>query len=174
MSNEVNIGGDVFTVNPLAGERSFLLQPKLAPAVSEIVRLAVLFFRAVGAAGESADAENEVPAEKMAAAAETVLDEASDIIARLCAKLGPDLQPIMRELLAGATMNGKPLYGQPGAGNPIDGLMRGRTMDMWKLLAHAMTVSYPDFFGLLRAFRGAKKAAPSETPTTSSPGSAGG
>lgn len=158
-------GEDVFTVQPLLGEQSFLLQPLIAPAVADCGSLFGLFARAFsGEVGES---------EAMLVAA-GLLDEAGPVIARLAGKLPPEtLRTITRTLLAGATMNGVELY-QP-AGNPIDILLRGRTLDFWRLLIHAMRSSYPDFFGLLKGRRAPPVAgAPSATSGTSSPGSAGG
>jgi hypothetical protein len=52
---------------------------------------------------------------------------------------------ISRALLRNATMNGMPLFTEQG--NPYDALMRGRTMDTWRLLVYALRVWYPDFFG---------------------------
>ncbi len=46
MANELRIGDDVFTVNPLLGERSFLLQPLIAPVLPDCGALFGLFVRA--------------------------------------------------------------------------------------------------------------------------------
>lgn len=164
---QTTIGSSIFTVNPLAGERSFLLQPKLLPALSEIATLYALFISTVSdlmpKLGDKAD--KDIDPMELLPLAQPALESAGPVIARLCEKLGPNLKDIMRELLEGATMDGKPLYTQQG--NPIDVLMQGRTLDIWKLIVFAMGVSYPDFFGLLRGF-GKKSAGakPSETLTT--------
>jgi hypothetical protein len=148
MAETFKIGSDVFTVEPLLGEASFLLQPRILPLVSDLAALATA----------QADAADSILA---------LLDKASPIVARACAKLPPsELRDIMRTLLAGARMNGSLLYTDKG--NPIDFLMMGRTLDIWKLIIKALEVSYPDFFGLVKGLRGqAKAAASSATSTTS-------
>ena len=163
------IGNDAFTVSLLPGEESFLLQPSIAPVIVEIVQLAALFARSLGGLPDDADAAQKI------AAALPLIGEASAVVARLCAKLPREtLREMMRKLLTGATMNGTLLY-QGSQGNPIDVLMQGRSLDIWRLVIRAMEVSYPDFFGLLSGFRvAAAKASPSETSATSSPGPAGG
>jgi hypothetical protein len=76
----------------------------------------------------------------------------------------------MRTLLTGATMNGTLLY-QGAAGEPIHVLLQRRTLDTWRLLIHAVRVSYPDFFDLARALRDRPAAGGSSaTSNTSSPG----
>lgn len=182
MSNELRIGDDVFMVAPLLGERSFLLQPLIAPAMTDFGALFGLFAKAYADfAGDEepkvasgGDEEPKLELGEMIDDVMSALEQAGPIVARLCAKLPPDhLKAIVRELLAGATMNGKPLYSQQG--NPIDVLLQGRTVDFWRLLVHALRVSYPDFFGLLRGLRGSSRGADrSAKSTTSDPGSAGG
>jgi hypothetical protein len=155
MADPFKIGKDTFTVSPLLGEESFVFQPRILPLVAEVAALAT-------AQAESGDS------------LQALLDKAAPVIARACAKLPPaELRDIMRTLLRGATMNGQRLYLDDGSA-PINVLMQGRTLDIWRLLLKALEVSYPDFFDLVRGLRGKSKAeAPSETLVTSSLGSAG-
>jgi hypothetical protein len=177
LDTSLKIGNDVFTVSPLAGESSFLLQPKILPLLPDVGALVSLFATAMAAAPSAPDDATEeakaLASGAQVAAATGFLAEAAVVVARLCAKMpSADLKEVMRTLLEGATMNGTLLY--TGQGNPINVLMQGRTIDIWRLLAHALKVSYPDFFGLLGAFRGrVGKAGASATSSTSSPGPAG-
>lgn len=155
MSEPFKIGTDVFTVQPLLGEASFLLQPRLAPLLAELAALATA----------QADSGDSILA---------LLERAAPIISRACEKLpAEELRTIMRTLLAGATMNGQPLYTQNG--NPIDVLMMGKTIAIWRLILKALEVSYPDFFDLVRGLRAkaVAKVVASATSTTSHPGLAG-
>lgn len=155
------LGTNMFSVAPLLGEESFLLQPRILPLVAELSAL-------VGAQAESG--------ESMTA----LIEKVAPIVTRACAKLPPDeLKFIMRSLLKNATMDGQQLYRENPDGTTvalINVLMQGRTLDIWKLLAKALEVSYPDFFALARGFqaRAAAKADPSGGSTTSDHGPAGG
>lgn len=177
---EITLGTDLFTVNPLPGEESFVFQPRILPLVAELVALVGVTSGDAPPAPEEPvvppedSAEPPTPATKPARKLGDILAEAAPIVQRACAKMPPEeLRVVLRTLLRGATMNGKPLYTEQG--NPINVLMRGRTIDLWKLVMFALQVSYPDFFGL---FRGLQKkfaaAAGSETSATSSPGPSGG
>lgn len=181
VDNTLRIGNDVFTVSPLLAEASFLLQPKIVPILPDVGELYGIFTQAAAAvlselkappAAAGAPQESEAPApsagdgvspEQLAAASQLATEymaRASAAVARLCAKLPPDeLRYIMRTLLQGATMNGALLYTPQG--NGIDVLLRGRTLDVWRLLIHAVKVSYPDFFGLADALRARVAAAKS-------------
>lgn len=169
---QTKIGDRTFVVNPLSGERTFLLQPKLAPALSEIAALYALFVQTVAGIMPKlgADADRDVDPLMLLPHALPALETAGPVIGRLAEKLGPNLRDIMRELLEGATCNGTLLYSAQG--NPIDVLMQGRTIELWRLLIFAMEVSYPDFFGLFRGLRGttSQKAESSAPSTTSPPG----
>jgi hypothetical protein len=174
MDRTLRIGDDVFSVSPLTGERSFLLQPLIAPAMADFGALFALFVRAFASGDEEPKiAADEEPKANAVVEALDALEQAGPVIARLCSKLPPEqLRTIIRELLAGATMNGKPLYSVQG--NPIDVLLQGRTMDFWRLLIHAMRVTYPDFFSLLRGLGVSSRGAANSTPSsTSNPGSVG-
>lgn len=150
---EREIGGAVFTVSPLPAMRSFLLQPRIAPVLAEAG--AIL---AEVAAGDADVLDLDV------------LELAPRILPRvgqIFAKLPPEeLRAITRELLEGATMDGVLLF--TGAGDPFDVKLRGRTLDVWRLLWFALEVNYPDFFGALAASRsaGAVKAGPSAASNT--------
>lgn len=178
---DLTLGTDAFTVNPLAGEESFVFQPRILPLVAELVAL-----MGISSSGDDAPAPEEPavpsddPVEPPPAAAKPsrslgdILAEAAPIVSRACARMPPEeLRTVLRTLLKGATMNGQQLYTEKG--NPINVLMRGRVIDMWKLVMFALQVSYPDFFGLLRGLRKKPAAATdSATSATSSPGPSGG
>jgi len=157
----LKIGDDVFVVSPLLGEESFLLQPKLMPIVADCITAFVAMQENVAEGGLDYAA---------------LAGKLSPLVQSIAAKLPmEDLRFIMRSLLRGATMNGKLLYAQDGA--PINVLLQQRSLDVWRLLFHAVKVSYPDFFqAARRVFAGvaAQAAAPSATSTTSGPGPSGG
>lgn len=165
--NAIKLGAETFTVNALLAEDSFDLQPKLLPVLPDMLELYAMFAQEFLSLAEEKGLDGDVPVEEVLDKGLALLARASPIISRLCSKLAPDeLRYIRRTLLAGATCNGKPLYGgATGQGNAIDFILQGRTLDMWRLQVFAVRVSYPDFFGLLAALR--KKPpqpdAPSET-----------
>ena len=140
----ITAGEDIFTISPLGYEETCDLQPLLAPALADFGRLYALFI------GEMARLLQQHGAEVAEADVVTMLpelggslDQASAIIAQVAAKLpATSLRTIRRTLLRGATMNSKPLYatteGQP---DMINTLMRGRTIDGWKLLLFALEVN---------------------------------
>ena len=158
----LKIGDDVFVVSPLLGEESFLLQPKLMPIVADCMTGFFAMHEKV------ADGQLDYVA---------LADKLSPLVQSIASKLPiEELRFIMRALLRGATMNGQQLY--TPAGNPIDVLLQQRSLDVWRLLFHAVKVSYPDFFqAARRVLAGAAAAQPassSATSTTSSPGPSGG
>lgn len=129
------IGGSVFTVVPLPAMQSFTLQADIFPAVTA----------AIAELGGVTDL-GEVDLVVMGRAAAAFFREMPR----------QRLDAIVRELLQGATMDGKQLF--TPAGNPFDVLMRGRALDTWQLLWLALEVSYPDFFGRLAGLAGAAVA----------------
>lgn len=141
MTNERTIGGNLFTVSPMSALRSFALQPRLAPALAEVA----------GALGSLGDGAGDLNVAVLAPA-----------VSRFFAKMPPaELLEITKQLLDGATMDGVQLFS--AAGNPIEVQLRGRTLDMWRLLWFALEVNYPDFFVELRGSVAASRAAsPSE------------
>jgi hypothetical protein len=170
------IGGSTFSVTPLPAMRSFVLQPRVAPVIAEVLAaMTKLLSVAKPPKAAAAPAAEQEEGEAPPAAAggldglldlrlEDVVglvDELVPVVARVCAKLpSAELEGIVRELLASTRMDGKPLF--TAEGNPFDVLMAGRTVDTWRLLLFAIEVNYPDFFAL----RGGK-GAPSATPSPS-------
>lgn len=176
------IGPDTFRVSPLDFEAATDLMPLIMPAAADYGRLYALFMgtaaELVGAGVDVGDLDTtsmftQIP--KLQGS----LAGASAIIASICEKLPPErLRAIRRTLLAGATMNGKPLYAQgPGGGDDmINDWLRGRTLDGWRLILLALEVNYPDFFALVRPLvAGRKDGAHSDsTATTPATGSGAG
>lgn len=135
--NDITLGSNLFCVPALPAMRAFALQPRVAPAVATLVAT-------LGEMGGTL-AEMDVAA-------------LGPAMSKFCAALpAAELEAVTRELLADATVDGVQLL-------PVfDAKMRGRTMDTWRLLWHALKVNYPDFFGLLAARRaGGEAASPSE------------
>lgn len=175
------IGGDLFEVSLLDFETTCDLQPLLAPALADFLALYAL---GIGEAARIMGTEDgasllereigEVIVEKLPEVTES-LGKVSEVVARLAQKLPPEtLRKIRRTLLQGATMNGKPLYSTAqGQGDAIGVLLRGRTMDFWRLLMFALEANYPDFFVLFRRGGGAREKASSPSGLTSSTGPAG-
>lgn len=148
MSNEIKIGGNTFTVSPLPASKSFALQARIAPAIAEV-------FGVIGKVRAGADIGS------------LDVGEMATIVDKLAGKLPPaELEALLRELLATATMDNLPLF--TSQGNPFEVRMQGRTIDTWKLLWHSIQVNYPDFFSLLDGLGAAaeKPAAPSAGSTT--------
>jgi hypothetical protein len=146
------IGGNVFTVSPLTFEASCDLQPLILPALADLARLYAVF---IGQVTEIAKESPDIGAADVISILPKMapgLAEASSIIAAVASKLPPEhLRRIRRTLLAGSTMDGKPLYPTVEGGAILaDVLLKGRTIDGWKLLLFALEESYPDFFALLR------------------------
>jgi hypothetical protein len=126
------INGNTFQVEALPAMRSFALQARIAPALGEVIGVAAGIL--TGGGIDTADVAELAP-----------------VLGRFFAKLpSAELQDVTRELLTGATMDGVPLF-TSGQGDPFDLKMRGRTLDVWKLLWFSLEVNYPDFFGLLAA-----------------------
>lgn len=161
------IGVDVFALSPMPAMRSFVLQPRVVPIATEVVTLAF------GVARELMD-DGATNLDLQALLASDVdLSKVSEAIGKVCAKLpSQELDGLTRDLLAGSTMNGTPLFAPvAGGGDPIDVLLRGRTLDIWRLLWHAVKVNYWDFFVALgasgRRQSGASPSAGSSTSPTS-------
>lgn len=165
------IGGNKFGVTPLFAVRSFTLQAKLAPALSEIAELVVPLWRGFKKGKASKAVPTDETAPKPDEAPKKLVDvldfeEVAPLIApaitHFFGKMPPDdLELVIRELLGKATMDGKPLFGHAG-GDPFDLWMQGRTLDTWKLLGFALKVNYPDFFGSLAAVASRAPAAGAE------------
>lgn len=146
MSNELRIGERLYTVQPLSAMRSFTLQPRLLPAVSEAL---ALFFGLVRDVAKSGGDEAKLDVGALLEA-DVDLDKLVQSFSRVAEKLPPaELEAITRTLLAGATCNGTLLFAAvQGEGDTFDVLMRGRMVEVWRLLWHAVRVNYPDFFAL--------------------------
>lgn len=145
--SELILGSDKFNVDPLDAWSTFELQAKIAPPVAEVM----------GVLGTELGSGNVADLDVSA------LGPAVGKFFGHFAQPG-SLRALVRELLANATMNGSPLV--TTAGDPFAVLMRGRTVDTWKLLWFAVQVNYPDFFGLLGASRGGPSSKPSPSVTS--------
>jgi len=161
MENELVLGGNVFVVNPLSALRSFALQPRIAPPLAEVFGVLASLKTTVQSAGNALEMADKVGIENLLDA-DIDIESVIPVVGRFFSKLPADeLMSLVRELLSGATMDNIPLF--TANGDPFDVKMRGRTMDTWKLMWHAIKVNFPDFFGLLGASVGAKQEeAPSE------------
>lgn len=164
--NAIKLGAQTFTVNALLAEESFDLQPKLLPVLPDMIELYAMFAKEfLSLAEEKGGLDVEVDPLEVLDKGLDLLARASPVISRLCSKLQPDeLRYIRRTLLSGATCEGRPLYGKPGEGHPIDIILQGRTLDLWRLQIFAVKTSYPDFFALVAARKKPPlQDAPSET-----------
>ncbi len=162
---ERKIGPDVFTVAALPAMRSFILQPRLAPLLGIVIEaLAGAQRRGISSLKDLVDHEDDV------------LALIGPVIGKLSSVLPPvELEAITKELLYGAAMNGRALFTPEG--NPFDVVMRGRTMDTWRLLLFALEINYPDFSGALGSIGASGQVAASSegSPNPSAPpGPAGG
>jgi len=168
----ITIGGDTFKVSLLDYETTCDLLPLLAPVVADVARLvAVVLAAAVDLKPDGVDLGNVDIAQLVAdfdvgaLAKSPALADASAIVADIAAKLPAErLRHLRRTLLQGCTMNGVPLYATaPGQPDTIGQQLRGRTMDGLRLLAFALGVNYPDFFGLFDRAKAMAQQVPSVT-----------
>ncbi len=163
------ISNKTYNVPIPSGMRSFALQQKLLPVAG---RVANVFVQLVGNVKDVADIAG--------ADVIRVLPLAMPHVGEIFSQM-PDgqLESIVRTLLGdpktgaieSATCDKLPLFS--AGSDAFDALMRGKTVDTWKLVLHALEVWYPDFFGAVRGYLGptAAKASPSPgSDTSSTPG----
>ena len=149
------IGGHAYSIQPLPAMRAFILQPKLAPILSEIGRTLA---QVAGSRGISLEMLGDTD----------VLDVLGATVTKLCEILTPkDLETITRELLTGATRDNLPLF--TGQGDPFEVLMQGHTIEIWQILGLAVEANYPDFFGVIGGFVKKLKAESHSEGSTTSP-----
>lgn len=157
------IGGNRFEVFPLDAMQSFTLQPRIAPIIAEVGALVLAALQSDAAqqlVGGGTDLKTMSIEQFLALDLDVgVLAEQLVVaVGRICQKLPPaDLKAILRELLANAKMDGQALFTQNG--DPFLQLMRGRTLDTWRLLFFSVQVNYPDVFSRRAATGGATPAA---------------
>ena len=166
MINEVKIGDNLFAVTPLTAMRSLILTPRIGPVVAEA---GALFFGLLRDLTKTKGKEEEAQLSVAALLeAEVDVDKIAASLGRIFGKLPPaELEAITRTLLAGSTIDGVQLFGAvQGDGDIFDVKMRGRTLDVWKLLWHALHVNYPDFFEIVRPFVGSGKKDVSSSSST--------
>lgn len=163
----ITIGDTTFDVPQPGAMASFALQQRILPIAG---RLVACFFRVLGIAP---DAEASQLAGMDVA---KVLPQALPYVGEVLAAMPPgELEAITRALLGKATFSkggSKQLALFGGAsGDVFDAVMRGKTIETWHLLWHALEVWYPDFFGRARAlFAGALvEASRSQASSTSAP-----
>ena len=160
MSEIRKIGEDTFAIEPLNAIPAFLLQPRIAPAFAEVIGAVA------GVITNSVDGELGV------SLAPDDLEGFAKAVSRFCQALPPkELESIVRTLLYGSRMNGILLFTDKG--DPIETMLRQKTMVIWRLLAFAIEVNYPDFFaplgGLLKKLQAVSRSETSSTSPTSGP-----
>lgn len=152
--NQILLGGQVFTVAELDPWVTFPLQQRIWPAAAEIIGAALS-----GMAGvEKPEDLLDIDLSKIDPAVFT------SAIGRICKILpATELKALTEQLLAFSTVivNGK-LVALVGETGQFSTIMKGRTIDTWKLLFHSVRINYPDFFDRLVAKEGAPK---SENPS---------
>ncbi len=165
------IGDKQFHVPPPGGMRSFGFQQRILPVAG---RVANVFLKLIGAGqGEY----SKLAGEDIMRVLPVALPEVGEVFSHMPPG---ELEVLARTLLGdpktgaapgeAATCDKMPLFGG-GVGDAFDGLMRGRTVDTWKLLWHAVEVWYPDFFAGARSFlaqageAGSGSAGSSTSPT---------
>ena len=163
----IKLGSQEFHVPPPGGGETFDFQQTIIPVATRLASALAPLIPVWMAANKEKGQERDLTFEE----ALTIIPEALPRLGEVFSHMPPgQLGTIRRILLGKATCGKVPLFGSP-AGDAFDGLLAGRTMDVWRLLVHAMEVWYPDFFGGARALlaRRAAPAKPSETSSTSSP-----
>ena len=153
------IGNDTFSISLLSFEETCDLLPLWIPAAADFGALYALFLGTMAKAAGDGEDVGGLEVMDLLRSASPALSEASAILARISEKLPPDkLRLIRKKLLTGATMNDTPLYAMgPGQPDLIGSLLRGRTLDGWRLMIFALEVNYPDFFEIVRPFVGSGK-----------------
>ena len=146
--NTITLGGNTFAVPQLPALDSFDLQTRLIPPIAEIIG-------SLGRAGAlSALMSSVLSGEKVDIGGmdlDGMIASAGPSLAAVFGKMGRgELRALLQDLLGGVTMDGKSLF---GPGLPVNLLLIGRTVDLWKLAWFAVKVNYPDFFSLLGAGR---------------------
>lgn len=164
----IKIGDDSFEVPAPTALRSFALQQRILPIVGRAVGVLAHLLHLEKDAGLDGLLEKDVTA-----VLPQFLPALGDIFSTM--PIG-ELDYITRQLLDGSTMNGVQLFGVNPAGAAFDALMRGRTLDTWRLLWYALGVWYPDFFGLAAGLRATARKASRSPASSGSPtsGPAGG
>jgi hypothetical protein len=155
---DIVLGGNRFQVPPLPALRSFRLQPRIVPVFAEVAGLLFAVLSKSGIELKDAKVEDILAVDTSALPVAEIVETTT----RVCLKLPPnELELIVRELLDGATMDGKPLFMGSAAGDPFNVFMQGRTLDTWRLLIFAVQVNFPDVFSRRGASGGATPAASS-------------
>lgn len=153
----LTLGGDKFTVNPMASAwESFTLQPLMAPVLelfNEADKIPEILASLAGTDLAELDVMQVLPAVPPVARA----------VARALGKIPPpDLAAICKALFAVVIVEPNGASKGVVLADVFAILMRGRTLDTWRLLYACVRENYPDFFALLPARGGAQKA---ESPT---------
>lgn len=162
----IKLGENVYNVPPPLGMRSFAFQQRILPVAGRVINV---FLHLVG---NGTDATGLLESDVA-----RVLPQALPFIGQIFSEMPEgELEKITRELLKDATRDKAPLFNAPLGGDPFDEWMRGKTVETWKLLWHAIQVWYPDVFTLAAAFTasGAKENRSEESTTSQTNGPAGG
>lgn len=160
----ITIGDKIFEIPSPPAMRSFALQQSILPVAG---RFAGVLAQVLGAGNMEELLKKEVV---------SVLPSVLPGLGEIFSMMPPgELERITRTLLADATCamaDGAKvrIFAPAGStgGDLFDSLLKGKTIDIWRLLLHALEVWYPDFFGRARVlFVAAKgKAKDSEASTT--------
>lgn len=151
----IKIGDYSFDVPAPPAMRTFSLQQRILPVVGRV--LGVLF--SIGGKAVDTDLTKLKGGEIMA-----LLPQAAPAIGEVFAAMPPgELEDLTRELLRDATVDGwggaSKVKLFDGPGGAFDAVMKGRSLDVWKLLWHALEVWYPDFFALAASSNGGAEKA---------------
>lgn len=175
----VKIGDRIFNVPQPYAMKSFALQQRIIPVFSRVVAVIANVVRFLPDDGGVIDVEKLLDTLDL----EKILPAAMPHIGLIFSEMPRnELQELTAELLGDATCHVQegvdvPLFGGPAGGNAFDTMMQGRTVDIWRLLLHALGVWYPDFFALAaragarRAAENGSKGSGTSTPPGPAPGS---
>lgn len=166
----ITIGNQKFNVPLPRATRTFGLQQRILPIAGDVMSALVQIVGTGGVERLKAMGQSEIL---------ELVPEIVPALGKIFSNMPEgELLRILRILLGdpkeGAlpteigTCDGMPMFSLTD-GDVFDTVLQGRTVDMWRLLVHGLTVWYPDFFGLAAAFpaAGAKKAPPSAGSSTS-------
>ena len=152
----LKLGKNTFNVPPPKALESFALQQRIGPIAVNIL---------------SALSRIDGTVSLLDMNVEKTLGPLGKVFAELPAG---ELKLLTYELLRKATFDhGLPLFDSKDidGDHAFDGLMMGRTLDIWKLLWYAFKVWYPDFLAHAATFaaKAGEPASGSKTPSTSEP-----
>lgn len=162
---QVKLGPNTFEIPSPRGMESFALVQRIMPPAGRVISMMLSLL------GE--DPTTADPATLLDADLLKLLPLALPGLGRIFSEMAPgEFEGLTRALLRETTCDGLPLFAGGPGGDAFDALMRGRTLDTFKLLGHAVLAWYPDVFTLARDLKVPGLAGSPSSASTTSPAAA--